>query len=324
MAVYTHITENDLRKFLSDYSIGALVSWQGIEEGVENTNYRITTTQDSYILALYEKRINPVELPFFIQLMQHLANRGVACPLPIAARDGHCLRDFMGRKSLLVSFLQGKGMADLAITPLHCAALGAAIAGLHLATADFTGNRANALSLRGWQNLVTTIGSRADEFRPQLAQLLKEEIGYLTDQWNRVESLPKGIIHADLFPDNVFFIDTELSGLIDFYFACNDFYAYELAVVINAWCFDFPEVTGGEFRFNHSKSEALLQSYDHHKPISVTERAALPLLLRGAALRFLLTRLYDWLHQPPGALVKVKDSNEYLAKLLYFREASQQ
>ncbi|MFQ5959681.1 MAG: homoserine kinase, partial [Alphaproteobacteria bacterium] len=279
---------------------------------VENSNYLLLTDRAPFIVTLYEKRVACDDLPFFLGLMEHLAARGVRCPTPIRGRDGVALRELCGRPAAIVSFL--KGVWPRRIAPEHCAALGAALARLHIAGADFAMRRANALSVGGWRPVFDSCRDRADTVKPGLAEALEAELAHLEAAWPG--DLPAGVIHADLFPDNVFFEGFELTGLIDFYFACNDFFSYDLAVCLNAWCF---ERTG---EFNVTKAQQLLSSYREVRAFSEAEFTALPLLARGAALRFLLTRLYDWLNRVDGALVKPKDPLEYLQKLRFHQGVS--
>ena len=313
MAVYTDVPDEELRAFIADYAVGEVVSCKGIAEGVENSNFLLRTEAGTYILTLYEKRVAPADLPFFIALMEHLAAHGIACPTPLKARDGVALRRLCGRPAALVSFLDG--MWPRRILPYHCAGVGGALAQLHLAGAAFALHRANNLSVAGWRNLFEACRARAHEVRPGLAEELGAEIDALERCWPR--DLPSGVIHADLFPDNVFFRHEEVSGLIDFYFACTDFLAYDLAICLNAWCFE------ADGSFNVTKARLMLASYRAVRPLSAEEFAALPLLARGSALRFLLTRLYDWLNHPPGALVRPKDPLEYLQKLRFHRSVAQ-
>ena len=309
MAVYTDVTTDDLSAFLSAYDIGDLLSYKGIAEGVENSNFLVHTTRGHFILTLYEKRVAEVDLPFFIALMEHLAAHGVACPTPIHGRDGIALRRLCGRPAAMVSFLPG--MWPRRIEPFHCAALGGALAVLHRAGASFAMRRANNLSVAGWRRLYESCRARAAEVQPGLAEELGEELAALERTWP--QGLPEGVIHADLFPDNVFFRDRAVSGLIDFYFACTDFLAYDVAVCLNAWCFE-PDGS-----LNVTKARLLLDGYRRERPLQAAELAALPLLARGSALRFLLTRLYDWLNQPQGALVRPKDPREFLRRLRFHR-----
>lgn len=309
MAVYTEIGDDELRAFTALYDIGEVLSCKGIAEGVENSNYLLSTDHANFILTLYEKRVARDDLPFFIALMDHLAHQGVACPTPVRAKDGDALRELCGRPAAIVTFLNG--MWPRRIEPFHCAQLGGALARLHLAGESLSLVRPNDLGVAGWRRLYDGCRDRADELQPGLAIELGEELAFLEAFWPR--DLPTGIIHADLFPDNVFFRDRALSGLIDFYFACTDFLAYDIAICLNAWCFE-PDLS-----FNVTKARLLVASYRAVRPLGPAELAALPLLARGSALRFLLTRLYDWLNQTAGALVRPKDPLEYLKKLRFHR-----
>jgi homoserine kinase type II len=309
MAVYTDVSDEDVRGFVALYDIGQVLSCKGIAEGVENSNFLLTTERGNFILTLYEKRVDREDLPFFIALMEHLARHGVACPTPVRGRDGTALRELCGRPAAIVTFLAG--MWPRRILPFHCAALGRALAALHRAGASFGMTRQNDLSVAGWRACFESCRSRASEVQPGLAEELDTELSWLEHAWPR--DLPAGVIHADLFPDNVFFRDGELSGLIDFYFACTDFLAYDLAICLNAWCFE-PDGS-----LNVTKARMLLDGYRQKRPLARLEFEALPLLARGSALRFLLTRLFDWLNQPAGALVRPKDPLEYLRKLRFHR-----
>lgn len=311
MAVYTEISDDELDAFVAQYDLGAVLSCKGIAEGVENSNFLLVTEAGPRILTLYEKRVNPDDLPFFLNLLEHLAGKGIACPLPVRARDGIALRTLCDKPAVIVTFLSG--MWPRRIVPHHCAGLGEGMARLHLAGADFPMSRANNLSVGGWRPLFEASAERADEVRPGLAQALATELDTLEKAWPT--GLPSGIIHADLFPDNVFFRGESLSGLIDFYFACSDFFAYDVAICLNAWCFE------ADGSFNTTKARMLLTHYSRVRVLTRQEMAVLPLLARGAALRFLLTRLYDWLNQPPGALVKPKNPLEYYNKLRFHQRS---
>lgn len=312
MAVYTDVTGSHLEHFLARYDIGTLVSYHGIAEGVENSNFLLQTTQATFILTLYEKRVAPEDLPFFLGLMQHLAAHGLSCPQPVAARDGVMLAELAGRPAAIVTFLPGVSVRRP--TSVHCAALGQSLARLHLIGADFSMRRPNALSVSGWRPLHRAAGDRADTVAPGLSATIASELDELEADWPC--RLPTGVIHADLFPDNAFFLNDALSGIIDFYFACTDLLAYDVAICLNAWCFE------EDGSFNATKGRALLQGYNTVRPLTDQEGAALPRLARGAALRFLLTRLVDWLNVPPGALVRPKDPREYLRKLRFHRAVS--
>ncbi len=307
MAVYTDVPDHELTRFLRDYALGEVVSCKGIAEGVENSNFLLRTETGTFILTLYEKRVDPGDLPFFIALMEHLAGAGIPCPTPVKAKDGEALRRLCGRPAAIVSFLDG--LWPRRILPSHCAALGAALAKLHLAGAAFAMSRVNSLSIEGWRRLFAATRDRAGEVKPGLADELAGELDWLGDHWPG--GLPAGVIHADLFPDNVFFRGEAVSGLIDFYFACNDFYAYDLAICLNAWCFEH------DGSFNITKARLLIANYRAARPLARAEFEALPVLARGGALRFLLTRLYDRLNHTEGALVRPKDPAEYLRKLRF-------
>jgi homoserine kinase type II len=307
MAVYTEVPDSELEEFIQRYDIGRVVSCKGIAEGVENSNYLLHTERGSFILTLYEKRVKAADLPFFIGLMEHLAKKGIACPTPIHARGGEALGELCGRPAAVISFLEG--MWPRRPTPRHCQLLGEALARFHLAGADFSMRRTNDLSLAGWRPLFHACQARADEISSGLAEELARELDYLESHWP--DDLAVGTIHADLFPDNVFFLQDRLSGIIDFYFACTDAYAYDVAVCLNAWCFE------ANLSFNATKARNLIANYRKVRAMPAREIAMLPLLARGSALRFLLTRLYDWLNHAPGAYVKPKDPIEYLRKLRF-------
>ncbi|MCA0406545.1 MAG: homoserine kinase [Proteobacteria bacterium] len=307
MAVYTDVSAEDLAEFLTGYDLGLLLSFKGIAEGVENSNYLIETGGGRYILTLYEKRVKKDDLPFFLGLMGHLADRGINCPLPVKGHDGRALRELAGRPAAMVTFLEG--VSYRRPTPTHCAALGTTLAGLHEAGKGFTLSRENALSIEGWKALVAQAGERADEVAPGLGVAIRNELAELETHWPR--TLPMGIIHADLFPNNTLFVGDTLSGVIDFYFAAKDALAYDLAICLNAWCFE------ADNAFNVTKGRAMIEAYRARRLLNGAEIAALPILCRGAALRFLLTRLVDWLNVPPGALVRPLDPMEYYKKLRF-------
>jgi homoserine kinase type II len=307
MAVYTEVSDDALRAFLELYDIGEVTSFKGIAEGVENSNYLLRTTDGQHILTLYEKRVKREDLPFFIGLMEHLASRGVTCPQPVRDRAGSALGELAGRPAAIVTFLDGLWIRRPNVR--HCGEVGEALAQMHLAGADFPLKRVNALSLQGWPALFQAAQSRADEVAPHLREESAAELSFLRTRWPR--DLPVGVIHADLFNDNVFFLGEQLSGLIDFYFACNDALAYDLAICLSAWCFE------PNNDFNISKGRAMISGYERLRPLGQAEIDALPLLARGAALRFMLTRLVDWLNVPPGAKVAPKNPLEYRDKLRF-------
>ena len=307
MAVYTDVAAEDLARFLAGYDIGELLSYKGIAEGVENSNFLVHTGAGSFILTLYEKRVAAADLPFFLGLMEHLAARGITCPQPVKNRQGGMLGTLAGRPAALVTFLEGVWMRR--VSNAHCGAVGEALAKLHLAGRDFKMKRPNALGMESWRPLYEQAKDRGDSVREGLCDTIAKELSALEKSWPR--DLPQGVIHADLFPDNVFFLGDKLSGLIDFYFACTDALAYDVSVCLNAWCFET------DHAFNVTKGRALLKGYAQVRPLSPQERDCLPVLSRGSALRFLLTRLVDWLAVPDGALVRPKDPLEYFRKLRF-------
>jgi homoserine kinase type II len=310
MAVYTDVDDEELIVFLATYDLGELLSLKGIAEGVENSNFYLHTSGGSFILTLYEKRVAEADLPFFLSLMEHLAAHGVTCPQPVKNRAGRTLGRLAGRPAVIVTFLDGYAIHRPEAG--HCAALGAALAKLHVAGEGFPLRRDNSLSISGWRPLFAPAAGRADEVAENLGQTIADELDYLERRWPK--DLPTGVIHADLFPDNVFFIGDRISGLIDFYFACSDAFAYDVAICLNAWCFE------PDGAYDTAKGRALLENYGRLRPLSHEEIEQFPLLARGAALRFLLTRFVDWLNVPPGALVRPKDPREYLRKLQFHQQ----
>ena len=309
MAVYTDITEGELGAFLKSYPVGELLSYKGIAEGSENSNFLLHTSAGSFILTLYEKRVERGDLPFFLGLMEHLAKKGISCPLPVHRNDGAVIGEIAGRPAALITFLEGMWMRRPTVT--HCREVGKALAAMHVASMDFPLSRPNALAIDGWRKLWAGARDRAHEIEKDLVQEVDADFELLAREWPK--ALPAGVIHADLFPDNVFFLGDRLSGLIDFYFACNDFYAYDVATCLNAWCFE------KDHAFNLTKGTALLAGYQSVRPLNTAEIGALPVLARGSALRFMLTRLYDWLTIPDGALVQKRDPLEYIRKLRFHR-----
>ena len=308
MAVYTDVAADELAEFLGKYEIGELLSYKGIAEGVENSNFLLHTSAGYFILTLYEKRVAKDDLPFFLSLMTHLAGHGISCPQPLKMRRGDTLSELAGRPAAIINFLEG--IWPRKPNAAHCAGVGQALARMHLAGRDFGMTRANALSVSGWRPLFEQAAARADELQPGLRAFIAAELDYLEGNlWPK--NLPHGVIHADLFPDNVFFLGDKLSGIIDFTFACHDMLAYDVAICLNAWCFE------SDYSFNVTKARAFLGAYGRERPLSDAEQDALPLLARGAALRFLLTRLVDFLNVPEGALVRPKDPLEYARKLRF-------
>ncbi|TFF17770.1 homoserine kinase [Jiella endophytica] len=309
MAVYTDVTEPELADFLARYDLGALSSYKGIAEGVENSNFLLRTTSGTYILTLYERRVNRADLPFFVGLMEHLAEAGLSCPLPVHDRDGNALGELSGRPAAIFTFLDG--MWTRRPGPAECRAVGVALARMHEAAANFPLTRQNGLAPGDWRPLYESCNGRADEVEPGLSAEIEAELADFEARWPA--DLPWGVIHADLFPDNVFFLAGELSGLIDFYFACNDLLAYDLAITLGAWCFE------QDGSYNVTKGRALMAGYASVRPLEEAEYESLPMLCRGAAMRFMLTRLYDWLTVPDDSFVTKKDPREYLRKLRFHR-----
>lgn len=309
MAVYTHIPAEDLKAHVGLYDIGLLVSSIGITEGVENTNYKLITTLGDYILTLFEKRSRPEDLPFFIAYMNHLRGRGIACPAVIPARSGETIVPLGGKAAIVTSFLQGVWQKNP--DARHTQAVGTLLGCMHQAGSDFTMTRANSMGPAAWRHLIDACGARADTLQPGLAKLLQEELAW--QEKNRPQGLPAGVVHADLFPDNVFFTGKDLSGVIDFYFACNETFAYDLMLTANAWCF-------GDGTLDKERFTPLLTAYTGVRPLSAQEMMSLPFFGRAAALRIIATRLYDWLHRDDAAVVNVKDPLEYVRILKYHRE----
>lgn len=312
MAVYTEVSDEALTAFLQGYDLGSVLSFKGIAGGVENTNYMLRTQSGSYMLTLYEKRVREADLPFFIGLMDHLASRGFACPLPIRSREGNALGRLENRPAAITSFLEGMELSHPGAD--HACSVGKTMARLHEAAAGFAITRTNALAPAGWPELLAGALDQADGVETGLAELMSQELTHSAKFWPA--EIPRGVIHADMFPDNVFFIDGRLTGVIDFYFACNDFLAYDLAVAINAWCFD------DQVNFRKEMCNAMIAGYNSIRQLQSEELVAMPTLVRGAALRFLLTRLNDWLNVPQGALVVPHDPRAFSKRLRFFRNSA--
>jgi homoserine kinase type II len=308
MAVYTIITDAMIDRLLLQYDIGKHRALTGITQGVENTNYKLETDQGHFILTIYEKRVDPADLPFFINLKTHLAEQGYPCPTPVRANDGHVLQNIQGKSMAIVSFLNGTFTASP--EPPHCHAAGAVLADMHLKSAHFDMQRPNALGKQAWRPLIEQI--KDDVAHTDHSDQMPQVENWLTGiEQNWPDRLPQGVIHGDLFPDNVLFDHTTITGVIDFYFACQDMLAYDLAVMINAWCFDQPQ------RFNPDKAKALVTGYTSNRSLQDDEREAMLVLARGAALRFYLTRLYDWIHTPSDAQVKPHNPDDYWHRLIF-------
>lgn len=311
MAVYTPLSGNDVTALLAQYDLGGLIACEGIAEGVENTNYRLTTSAGRFVLTIFEKRTSEADLPFFVGVMARLAAQNFPAPRPIALRDGTYLARVHGKPAVIVTLLDGAWPRKPTVA--HCAAIGEALARMHVALEGFGAERSNTLSVDGWEALIKPRLAEAEALQPGLAALIEQDMADVRAAWPL--DLPRGVIHADLFPDNALFVGERLGGVIDFYFACTDVLAYDLAVCLNAWCFE------GERTYSVERGRAMIGAYEAVRPLSDAERVALPTLIRGAALRFFATRLADWSETPEGAEVTRKDPLEYADKLAFHRTA---
>lgn len=306
MAVYTHITEADAQQHLARFDIGALTRLTGIVDGVSNTNYKLETEKGAYILTLFEERVAAADLPFFVSFMTHLRARGIPCPDVVTTRDGHSVIPLCGRSALITTFLPGASSAPPSENDV--AAMGALTAQMHLAAAGFSQTRVNSMGPAAWETLLTGCAGKTDLLPP-----LMEELSFLKE--HLPTGLPSGVVHADLFPDNILFNKGALSGVIDFYFACTESFAYDLMLTFNAWCFDAGV-------FSPGKAARFMAAYKGVRPLSAPEEQALSLLGRAAALRIIATRLYDGLHPAPGALITPKNPQEYI-QILAFHQAAE-
>ncbi|MEM7459496.1 MAG: homoserine kinase [Pseudomonadota bacterium] len=313
MAVYTNVSDEALAAFLAEYDLGEAVAFKGIAEGVENSNFYLETTGGRYILTLFEKRTDPADLPYFINLKQHLAANNYSCPLPVNAKDGRALRTLAGRPAVIVTFLQG--LSPRRPNAIQCRELGIGLATLHAAAADFGMTRPNSLGPASWAPLWDGRQANADALQAGLAEKIEADLAGIKGAADLSETLPRGTIHADLFPDNAFFLGDRFTGAIDFYFACTDALAYDLAICVNAWAFE------PDGAFNYSKAKNLIAGYESVRRLEDIEKTAFPTLCLGAALRFFLTRLVDWTDTPADALVKPKDPLDYAARLRFHRTA---
>lgn len=310
MAVYTHITEKELCACLGKFKLGQLKAFEGIVDGVENTNYRLETDKDRFILTLFEKRVNAEELPFYLSFMEHLQQAGIPCPAAATDASGARIFTMNGKAAIITSFLDGAWPKD-GITAEHCRAVGNMLGRMHNAAATFRIKRHNTMALPAWRSLVTASATEADTLEDRLYSFLDSEMGTLEKSWPR--NLPRGAVHADLFPDNVFFKDGSISGVIDFYFACTDLFVYDLMLTFNPWCFDKDGV------LDTQKSAAFLNAYHAVRPLSAAEIKALPLMARAGAVRIISTRLYDWFNPAKGAVVTPKDPREHI-RILRFHQ----
>ncbi len=314
MAVYTKLDREDIGKILQNYSIGKLDSSKGIQEGIENTNYFIIVEGKKYILTIYERRVKPTDLPFFSDLMTGLNNAGVKCPIPIVNNQKRSISDYKGKKLMIVTFLEGK--AKKILTPENCKSVGMEVAKIHQITKKFKIKRKNDLSINSWRNLFNSVKKECSKIHRDLPKLIETNLDDVEANWPN--DLPKGIIHADLFNDNIFFDNNKFSGLIDFYFSCEDFYAFEIAICFNALCFDGMQ---NNLSFNVTKAKNFIDGYSSIRKLTENEKNSIKVLSQGAALRFLLTRVFDSLNTVEGAIVKVKDPIEYLKRLEFHKNS---
>ena len=314
MAVYTKLDKRDIEEILLNYSIGKLKSFEAIQEGIENTNYYLLVEEKKYILTIYEKRVNPEDLPFFSELMSGLNNKNYKCPVPIINNKNSTISDYKGKKLMIVSFLEGK--AKQVLTPNDCKQVGVEVARMHEITKDFKIKRSNNLSVKSWRNLFNSIKDQCSKINKDLPNLIEANLIDVEKNWPK--NLPSGIIHADLFSDNIFFKNDKFSGIIDFYFSCNDFYSFEIAICFNALCFDGQK---NNLSFNVTKAKNFIDGYSKIRKLSEEEKESIKVLSQGAALRFLLTRVFDALNTVEGAIVKVKDPLEYLKRLEFHKNS---
>jgi homoserine kinase type II len=310
VAVYTDITDEELNAFMADFDLGRPTSCKGIAEGVENSNFVLETERGRFILTIFERRVRADDLPFFLSLMRWLADKGFPSATPMADRSGRTLKSLRDKPAALIAFLPG--LSTRRASTRQCREAGGGLAWLHLAAEGFGDRRANELGHDKWSAMFAPLAAAAESLEPGLAAAIAGDVAALARDWPR--GLPEGIVHADFFPDNVFFIGGAFAGAIDFYFSAWDALAYDIGVALNAWCFD------SEGAFEPVKARAFIEGYAARRPLSAAERIAMPVLARGAALRFFLTRLADWGATPPGSLVRPKDPLEYARRLKVHRE----
>ena len=308
MAVYTKLSENNLKDFFSKYNLGKLLKFQGIQEGIENSNYFVKTDSGKFILTVYEKRVEEKDLPFFMGLMKNIFNENFPSPEPIINKNGNYITEIFGKKAAVVSFLEGASKKNL--TPDNCHEVGIYTAKLHMITKNLNIKRTNRLSVNSWRLIYRKIQRDCSKIYPDLTKIIERNLEVIEDKWPK--NIPRGIIHADLFPDNIFFKGSKLTGIIDFYFSCYDFYALEIAICLNALCF---EGKNENLSFNVTKAKKFIDGYSSIRKLTEEEKESLKILCRGAAMRFLLTRVFDYLNLTEDALVKIKDPVEYLKRL---------
>ena len=308
MAVYTKLSENNLKDFFSKYNLGKLLKFQGIQEGIENSNYFVKTDSGKFILTVYEKRVEEKDLPFFMGLMKNIFNENFPSPEPIINKNGNYITEIFGKKAAVVSFLEGASKKNL--TPGNCHEVGIYTAKLHMITKNLNIKRTNRLSVNSWRLIYRKIQKDCSKIYPGLTKIIERNLEVIEDKWPK--NIPRGIIHADLFPDNIFFKGSKLTGIIDFYFSCYDFYALEIAICLNALCF---EGKNENLSFNVTKAKKFIDGYSSIRKLTEEEKESLKILCHGAAMRFLLTRVFDYLNLTEDALVKIKDPVEYLKRL---------
>jgi len=308
MAVYTKLSGNELKNFFSKYNLGEILNHKEIKEGIENTNYFVETKMGKFILTLYEKRVEEKDLPFFIGLMRNLFDKNFPCPQPIINKNGSYISEILNKKAAVVSFLDGEAKKKL--SPNDCYEVGVSTAKLHLITKNLKSKRENKLSIKSWRNIYNKVKKDCSTIHPNLTNIIEKNLDVIEKNWPK--NIPAGIIHADLFPDNIFFKNNKLSGIIDYYFSCNDFYAFEIAICLNALCF---EGKNENLSFNVTKAKKFIDGYSNIRKLTEEEKKSLKILCQGAAIRFLLTRVFDYLNLIEGAIVKIKDPVEYLKRL---------
>ena len=313
MAVFTKLEKNEIEDFLKDYSIGNLISFEGIIKGTENTNYKIITSKNKYILTILEKRVQPEDLPFFMDLQNELAAHGFDCPLPVKNNKKSIINKLKDKNAVIITFLQGENLTN--VMPEHCHELGLKIAQFTNITKNLNLSRQNSVGYKTWVSIYENFKNINNESYQEYFQILSKELIFLKNNWPI--NLPTAIIHADLFIDNILFIKNKISGIIDFYFSCNDFIAYELALTINAWCFN------DDLTFNYKNYNSLMMGFENISTLNIEEKGSMNVLLRGAAVRILVTRLYDKIFHPDDALVKLKDPQEYLNILKWHQQNTQ-
>ena len=314
MAVYTKLNHNKIEEILSNYNLGKLNQFKGIEEGIENSNYFLSVENKKFILTVYEKRVKSEDLPFFSNLMSSLNKSNFKCPAPIINNQNETITDFEGKKLMIVSFLEGK--AKQSLSPLNCKSVGIEVANMHKITSNFKFKRDNDLSVKSWRTLFNSVKDKCSKIHKDLPKLIEENLGDVEKNWP--VNLPRGIIHADLFHDNIFFIKDKFSGIIDFYFSCEDFLAFEIAICFNALCFDGLKEN---LSFNVTKAKNFIDGYTSVRKLSDEEKNNIKVLSQGAALRFLLTRVFDSINKVEGAVVKIKDPIDYLKRLEFHKNS---